>query len=189
MSDPQTASAFTGPSFSLANRIARIAWGIVSAVFFRLSPRPFHAWRRWLLTLFGANVGKGCHVYPGVRIWAPWNVTFGEECGVGDGAILYSQARITLGKRAVISQGSHLCTGTHDYESDGFELFAKPITIGDHAWIAAECFVHPGVQVGEGTVVGARSVITKDLPPWMVCTGNPCRPVKPRTMKGRVPEQ
>ena len=184
MPDQPRESAYTGPSFSMRNRLARVAWGIVYALFFRPSPRPFHTWRRWLLTLFGARIAKGCHIYPGVRIWAPWNLTCGEECGVGDGAILYSQAQITLGRRVVISQGAHLCTGTHDYESEGFELFAKPITIGDHAWLAAECFVHPGVTVGEGAVVGARSVVTCDVPAWMVCAGHPCKPIKERKLKG-----
>ena len=91
---------------------------------------------------------------PGVRIWAPWNLVCGEESCVGDGAVLYNQARITLGRRVVVSQGAYLCTGTHDYESAGFQLFAKPIAVGNHAWLAAECFVHPGVTIGEGASSG-----------------------------------
>jgi putative colanic acid biosynthesis acetyltransferase WcaF len=128
-------------------------------------------------------MAKGCHIYPKVRIWAPWNLVCDEEAGVGDGAILYNQAPITLGKRVVVSQGAHLCTGSHDYESPGFDLFAKPITVGDHAWIAAECFVHPGVTIGEGAVIGARSVVIRDMPPWTVCAGNPCKPIKPRVRR------
>ena len=183
MSDITNQSAFTGPSFTLRNRLARLAWGIVCALLFRPSPRPLHAWRCWLLTRFGARIAHGCHIYPGAIIWAPWNLTCHEEAGVANGAILYNQAPIVLGKRAVISQGAHLCTGTHDFESEGFELYAKPITVGDHAWLAAECFVHPGVTVGEGAVVGARSVVTRDVPAWTVCAGNPCKPIKPRKMK------
>jgi putative colanic acid biosynthesis acetyltransferase WcaF len=99
--------------------------------------------------------------------------------------VLYSQGKITLGRRAVVSQGSHLCTGTHDYEQDGFPLVTKPIRVGDHAWIAAEVFVHPGVEIGEGAVVGARSVVVRDLPEWMVCSGNPCEPLKPRVWRAR----
>ena len=180
MPDEKKICAHTGPSFSLKNRIARAIWGIVCAVLFRPTPRPFHAWRNFVLRIFGAKIGRGCHIYPKVRIWAPWNLICDEEVGIGDGAILYNQASITLGKRAVVSQGAHLCTGTHDYESEGFELFAKAITVGDHAWLAAECFVHPGVTVGEGAVVGARSVVTRDVPAWMVCAGNPCKPIKAR---------
>lgn len=173
--------AHTGPSFSLRNRMARVLWDLAWLLLFRFSPRPFHAWRRLILRLFGARIAQGCHIYPNVRIWAPWNLTCHEQAGVADGVILYSQAPITLGARSVISQGAHLCTGSHDYNSPLFTLFAKPIVIGDHAWVAAECFIHPGVTVGEGAVIGARSVVTRDMPAWTVCTGNPCKPRKPRT--------
>jgi len=104
----------------------------------------------------------------------------GDESGCADGVILYSQGEIRLGKRVVISQGAHLCAGTHDYEKVGFPLVTAPITIGDHAWIAAEAFVHPGVAIGEGCVIGARSVVTKDMPDWTVCSGHPCQPIKQR---------
>ncbi|WP_411846125.1 putative colanic acid biosynthesis acetyltransferase [Roseibacillus persicicus] len=130
---------------------------------------------------FGAKVGRGIHVYPKVRIWAPWNLVIDDEAGIANGAILYSQGLIRIGKRAVISQGVHLCAGTHDYSTKGFPLVTKAIMIGDHAWIAAEAFVHPGVTVGEGTVVGARSVVTKDLPDWKVCSGFPAEVLKERS--------
>ncbi len=171
---------FTGASFSLSNRLARMIWGIVYAAFFRFSPRPFHGWRSFLLRLFGAKIGKGVHIYSGVKIWAPWNLEVKDEAGVGSGAILYSQARIVIGYRAVVSQGVHLCTGTHDYTKNGQPLIAFPINIGDRAWVAAEAFVHPGITIGEGTVIGARSVVTKDMPAWMVCAGHPCKVLKER---------
>lgn len=173
----------TGASFSLKNRMARVAWNIIAAVFFRISPRPFHSWRSMLLRLFGAKVGKGVHVYPGVKIWAPWNLELHDECGIADGVILYSQGKITIGHRSVISQGSHICAGTHDYTRKGFPLITKPILIGKEVWIAAECFVHPGVTINEGCVIGARSVVGKDMPGWMVCAGHPCLPIKPRQLE------
>jgi len=120
------------------------------------------------------------HVYPSARIWAPWNLEIGDESGVADGVTLYSQGRITLGKRVVVSQGSYLCAGTHDFEQPGFPLITAPIVIHDHVWIAAQAFVHPGVTIGEGCVVGARSVVTKDLPAWMVCSGFPAKPLRER---------
>jgi putative colanic acid biosynthesis acetyltransferase WcaF len=176
-------NTYTGPSFSLKNRLARVLWGVVVLTLFKYSPRPLHSWRSFLLRCFGAKVGKGVHVYPGAIIWAPWNLELDDECGVASGATLYSQGKIRIGKRAVISQGSHLCAGTHDYTLPGFPLITKPITIADHAWIAAEAFVHPGVTIGEGCVVGARSVVTRDMPAWMVCAGHPCKPLKDRIIK------
>ena len=170
----------TGPSFSLRNRMGRVVWAVVEVLFFRLSPKPLHAWRSFLLRLFGAKVGKGVHVYPRVKIWAPWTLDLADGCGIANGAILYSQGKITVGYKAVISQGAHICAGTHDYNQPGFPLVTRPIVIKGHAWIAAEAFIHPGVTIGEGCVIGARAVVTKDMPDWMVCAGHPCRPVKER---------
>lgn len=171
---------FSGPSFSISNRFLRTLWGVIAVVLFRFSPKPFYAWRSSLLRLFGAKVGKGVHIYPGVKIWAPWNLDLGDECGIANGVTLYSQGKITIGKRTVISQGCNLCAGSHDYTKKGFPLVIKPIVIGNNAWLAAECFIHPGITIGDGCVIGARSVVTKDQPEWMVCSGHPCKPVKVR---------
>ncbi|MVM38080.1 colanic acid biosynthesis acetyltransferase WcaF [Spirosoma sp. HMF3257] len=177
---------FTGPSFSLKNRIARFIWGLVSIVFFRLSPKPLHGWRAFILRCFGAKISKGVHIYPGVKIWAPWNLILKEESGIANGVILYSMDTITIGRRTVISQGTHLCAGTHDYTKPGFPLVTKSIYIGDHVWIAAESFVHPGVSIGDGCVIGARSVVTKNMPAWMICAGHPCVPLKERVLLDNV---
>lgn len=171
---------FIGPSFSLSNRLARLLWAIVEITLFRFSPKPMHKWRSLILSCFGAKIGKGVHVYPGVKIWAPWNLELADECGIANGAILYSQDKIIIGKRSVISQGTHLVTGSHDYTQRGFPLTTKPIFIGENTWIAAEAFVHPGITIADGCIIGARSVVTKDMPAWTVCAGHPCKPIKPR---------
>ncbi|MEO6221318.1 MAG: WcaF family extracellular polysaccharide biosynthesis acetyltransferase [Ginsengibacter sp.] len=175
---------FTGPSFSMRNRIGRVLWDATYIILFRFSPNPFHRWRSFLLRCFGAKIGSGVHVYPGVKIWAPWNIILDNECGIANGAILYSQDKIKIGTRSVISQGAHLCTGTHDYTQQGFPLITSPINIGDHVWVAAETFIHPGVTIGTGSVIGARSVVNKDMPSWMICTGHPCKPLKERNVQG-----
>jgi putative colanic acid biosynthesis acetyltransferase WcaF len=172
----------TGPSFSFKNRLLRLIWGITSFFLFQYSPKPLHSWRSFLLRCFGAKVGRGVHVYPKVKIWAPWNLELSDECGIGNDAILYSQAKIKIGRRAVISQGAHLCAGTHDYSSPGFPLITMPINIGDNAWIAAEAFIHPGITIGEDCVIGARAVVTEDMPRGMICAGHPCEPIKRRML-------
>jgi putative colanic acid biosynthesis acetyltransferase WcaF len=169
-----------GPSFSLNNRILRVIWGIIYLFFFRFSPKPLHCWRSFILRIFGAKIGKGVHVYPNVKIWAPWNLYIGDFSGIANDVTLYSQGLISIGKRVVISQGSYLCTGSHDYTELGFPLITKPIFIKDEVWVAAEVFIHPGITINTGTIVGARSVVTKDLPEWMVCSGFPCKPLKLR---------
>lgn len=171
---------FKRPSFSLENRVARLIWNWVYVILFKYSPRPLHSWRSFLLRLFGAKIGKGVHVYPKAIIWAPWNLEIGDESGIANDVVLYSQGRIIIGKRSVISQGSYICTGTHDYTKKEHPLFTVPIEIGDFVWIASKVFVHPGVNIGKGVVVGACSVVTKNLSEWGVYTGNPCIRVKKR---------
>lgn len=173
----------TQPSFSLHNRLMRAGWSVVYSLLFRPSPRPCHAWRAFLLRAFGARLGSHCHVYPEAKIWAPWNLVMDDHAGMADGVTCYSMATVTLGKKVVVSQGAHLCTGTHDYESPSFQLYALPITVGDEAWLCAECFLGPGVTIGEGAVIGARSVVTKDMPAWTVCAGQPCKPIKSRIIR------
>ena len=174
---------YRGPSFSLGNRLLRALWGVVYLLFFRISPRPFHAWRIFLLRLFGARIEVGCHIYPSVKVWAPWNLNLGKRVGVADGVTLYCMDKIIIGDYVVISQGAHLCGGTHDYNSINFQLIVKPIEIGAYAWICAEAFIHPGVIVPEGAVVGARTVVPKSLSmPWAVYAGNPCRQVATRKL-------
>ena len=176
---------YTEASFTLKNRVARQLWNLVWLLLFRPSPRPLHAWRALLLRLFGATLGRQDHIYPGVKVWAPWNLRIGDHVGVADGVTLYNMALIDIGDYAVVSQGAHLCGGTHDHHSANFQLYALPIHVGAHAWICAEAFIAPGVTVAEGAVVGARSVVTRSLADaWTVYAGNPCKPVGKRRHHG-----
>jgi putative colanic acid biosynthesis acetyltransferase WcaF len=160
--------------------LRRLAWGWVHALLFRPTTIPLHRWRVWLLRLFGARLHSSCLVYPSVVIWAPWNLVMEEGACLGPRVNCYNMAPVMLGKRAIVSQGAHLCTGTHDYESDDFRLYSRPIRVGADAWVCADAFLSPGVTIANGAVIGARSVVTRDQPAWMVCAGNPCRPLKAR---------
>lgn len=174
---------FTQPSFSLKNRIGRLFWMIASRLAFRYTPRQLNGLRIALLRVFGARIGTGCNVHSTVRIWAPWNLVMEDYSSMGWGVDCYSMAPIRLGKYAVVSQKSYLCTGSHDFEDPRFQLTAQPIIIGERAWVAAESFIGPGVTIGTGAVVGARSVVVKDIPEWTVCAGNPCKPLRPRVIR------
>jgi putative colanic acid biosynthesis acetyltransferase WcaF len=176
----------TEPSFTFRNRAGRALWGIVYVILFRPSPRPLHRWRAALLRLFGARLGRHVHVYPSARIWAPWKLETGSYVGIGDRVIIYNLAAIRLGDRCTVSQGAHLCCGSHDVDSDDFQLIAGPIDVEPHVWICAEAFVGMGVRIAEGAVVGARAVVTRDLTaPWTVYGGVPARPIRPRQRRTR----
>lgn len=163
------------------NRLARVAWKIVEISLFRFTPRPCHAWRALVLRLCGAKLGARCHIYPGAIIWAPWNLECGDDACIASGAEIYNVARISLGKRAIVSQGAYLCAASHDYTDPTrteFPLISAPIRIGDYAWVAAKSIILLGVTIGESSVIGAGSVVTRDIPPHSVCAGNPCRVLK-----------
>lgn len=167
----------TARKWSRRAQIGRVLWGVAWPLF-RLSPRPLWRWRRWLLRLFGARVGRQAHIYPTVRIIIPWHLDLGEGCAVGDRANLYALGPITIGKRATISQGAHLCAGTHDLHNPARPLLKPPIRIGDDAWICADAFIGPGVTVGCGAVVGARAVVVKDVSEGCIVAGNPARLIR-----------
>jgi putative colanic acid biosynthesis acetyltransferase WcaF len=171
---------YLAPSFPLNIRLSRFAWTVACALLFRISPRPFHAWRSFLLRCFGAKMGKACHVYPRARIWAPWNLACGDVAAIADEAVIYNPERIVLGSHSTISQQAYLCGATHDYNDPRFPLVAAPIDIGAYAWICARATVQPGVNVAEGAVLGLGSVATRDLEPWSVNVGIPARKIKER---------
>ncbi len=172
----------------LGNRAARAMWSIVYVVLFRPSPRNLHRWRNLLLRGFGARLHPTARVYPRARCWAPWNLTMDENSCIGDDVDIYAVAPITIGADSTVSQYGYLCAATHDHEDAEHPLVPRPITIGRRCWLAADVFVGPGVTIGDGTVVGARSSVFKDLPEWVVATGTPARPTGPRTLRAAGPE-
>ena len=162
--------------------LRRLLWSCVQLPFWPKMPRRLSALRIVLLRLFGARIGQNCRV-DAARIWIPWNFEMGDWSVIGGGAEIYNLSPIRIGANSIVSQRAYLCGATHDYTRADFPLYSEPITVGDSAWIAAGVFLAPGVRVGEGAVIGAYSVVTKDVPPWTVCAGNPCRTIKPRTLQ------
>lgn len=166
--------------WSRREQAGRVLWALAWPLF-RLSPRPFWGWRRGMLRLFGARVGREVHVYPTVRIMIPWNLDLGAAGTIGDRVILYALGPITIGERSTVSQGAHLCAGTHELDDPARPLLKLPIRIGADTWVCADAFVGPNVTVGRGAVVGARAVVVKDVADQSVVAGNPARLIRTRT--------
>ncbi len=169
--------------YSRTENLRRVLWALAQPLF-RLSPRPCFAWRRLLLLVFGARLGRAVHVYPSTRITMPWNLALGDESALGEDVLVYNLGRVTIGARTTVSLRAHLCAGSHDARRPDLPLLKPPIVIGDDVWVAAEAFVGPGVTVGDGAVVGARAVAVRDVPAWTVVVGNPARVVGPRHLDG-----
>lgn len=155
-------------------------WWIVQGTFFRLSPQFMYGFRRFLLRLFGAKIGKNVIVRPTVKTTYPWKVSIGDYSWIGDDVVLYSLGEIEIGANVVISQKSYLCTGSHDYLKPDFPIFAKKIVIEEECWLATDVFVAPGITIEKGTVIGSRSSVYKNMPPNKICTGNPAKIIRER---------
>ena len=171
---------YNRPAFSLKNRLQRLVWNICWALFYRLSPRPMFAWRAMLLKLFGATLAPGCKFYPASKIHSPWNLFCAELVAVADGVEIYNPAPIKIGSHAIVSQGAYLCGATHDFDDPAFPLIAYAMELGAYSWVCARASVGPGVNLGEGAVLGLASVATKNLEPWTVYAGAPAVRVKER---------
>ena len=174
-----------GASFSLGNRIFRAVFGIAWLLLARWTPPPLHRWRGFVLRLFGADIATTARIYASVRVWYPPHLVVAANAIIGPGVNCYTQDRIFVGEQAVVSQGAHLCTGSHDVNHPDFQLVTKPIVIESRAWIAAECFVGPGVTIGEGAVLGARGVTFRDLKAWTIYRGNPAKEIRERKLTQR----
>lgn len=173
--------------YSRREQCLRAAWEF-GRWLVRLSPHPCHAWRRGVLRLFGAKVGKQARVAASARILMPWNVEIGEWAAVGPEVFVYSLGKVRIGRRATVSYRTHICAGSHDFTDPTLPLIKPPVTICDDAWIGTEAFIGPGITVGAGAMVGARAVVVKDVEPRTLVAGHPARVIGERpTMRRKDP--
>jgi putative colanic acid biosynthesis acetyltransferase WcaF len=155
-------------------------WWITQAILFKTSPQFFYSWRRFLLRSFGAKIGKKVLLRSSVHTQFPWKLNIGDYSWIGDEVVLYSLGEITIGKNVVISQRSYICAGTHNYNDPDFSIDNPPIIIHDECWLATDVFIGPGVEIGQGTVIGARSSVYKSVTPG-IYVGNPAVYIKSRS--------
>ena len=159
-------------------RLADFAWRWVQCLLFRRSPVSANGWRLWVLRRFGASVHPSVKIHPRVRIIHPWDLTLERGVVVMHDVILDCQAPLRIGAATRISQLSHLCTATHEYERRDMRIIGQPITIGRDCWLASDVFVGSGVSIGDGAVLGARCSVFRDIPPGTLVAGSPAKPLE-----------
>lgn len=151
-------------ALSLRCRLIRTLWSLVYQIFFRPSPRFFHAYRSVILRLFGAKIGVGVHVYPSAKIWYPYNLRLDDNSSIDEDVDVYNVDTIHLMKGAKVSKRAFLCTASHLYIEATRPLITAPIIIGENSWVSAEAFVGPGVVIGNNVNIMARVCISQDVP-------------------------
>ena len=166
-------------------KLYKALWIIVWTIFIRPFPRATASkFEAMLLRLFGAKIGKGCDIYSSAKILVPYNLVIGDHVTLADRLLIQNTALVKIGSNSIVSQGTYLCAGSHNIYKKTFDTIRKPIIIGKNVWIAAECFVGPGITIGDGAVAGARSCIFKNVEPWTVVGGNPAKFIKERMLIG-----
>ena len=163
--------------------IVRVFWFFLGLPLLRSSVVPSSAFRRGLLRLFGANIGKGVVIKPGFRVKCPWFLTAGDHCWLGEDVWIDNLTMVSIGHHSCISQGAYLCTGSHDWSDPTFRLMVRPIQVHDGAWVCARASLAPGTVVGVGAVVGFGAVVAGAVPPYEIHLGNPAKFVRRREIE------
>lgn len=165
---------------SFGNKALRSVWGMVWLLLFRPSPRLCHGWRRLLLRMFGAKIGKCVRISPSAEVFYPPNLALHDHVVIGPRVDLYCVAPITIFDNAMVSQYTYLCAASHDYTQSHLPLVASPILIRSGSWICAKAFIGPGVTIGNNSLVAAGSVVVKDVDDNQIVGGNPAKFLKKR---------
>jgi putative colanic acid biosynthesis acetyltransferase WcaF len=164
--------------------VLEAAWMLASALVMRPSWIPFSGLKCWLLRLFGARIGRGVYIKPGVQIKFPWYLVIGDYSWIGENSWIDNLAEVHIGQHCCISQGVYLCTGNHDWSVRNMRLFRRPITLKRGSWVGARCFVGPGVTVHEYGIATAGAVVVRDIPAFEIHAGNPAQYLKRRVIAG-----
>lgn len=152
-----------------------LLWGFVWTLFCSWSPKPFNPFRIFILRVFGARVSYNAFVHQRALIAHPCNLELLPGSCIGDRTHLYNISLISIHAGAVVAQEAYLCTATHDFNVPELPLKALPITVLENAFVGARAFLLPGVTIGQGSIVGACSVVTRSVPDFTTVAGNPAR--------------
>jgi putative colanic acid biosynthesis acetyltransferase WcaF len=170
----QQASAYDSP-WSMGQRIKMVFWNYIWTLLCSWTPKPANSWRLLWLRLFGAKLYGKPFVHQRARIQIPWNLTMYNRAALGDRANAYTLGPITIHEHATVAQEAYICTGTHAFDRPEKNLITAPIIIGPNSFIGARAFILPGVTIGENAIVGACSVVTKNVVPNAIVKGNPAK--------------
>lgn len=166
-----------------ANLLKRTFWYYTNRIFLQSYWLPISFIKVLLLRLYGAKIGKGCNIKPGINIKYPWKLQIGDHCWIGEGVWIDNLAEVNLEDHVCLSQGAYLLCGNHDYTKSTFDLKVKPIQLEEGAWVGAKSIVAPGVKMGTHSILTAGSVLTSDTEAYSIYQGNPAIKVKARSIE------
>ncbi len=158
-------------------------WHFIGAPLLRSNWLPVSSVKVALLRAFGAHIGTGVYIKPGIKVKFPWYLRVGDYSWVGEHVWIDNLCPVTIGSHVCVSQGAYLCTGNHDWTTPNMKLFTRRINLRDGCWVGAMSVVCPDVTLGEGAVLAAGSVAAKEIPAFEIWAGNPARFVRVRQVR------
>ena len=180
---PVDLAQFSNPNYYPGNPIKRTIWYFVNLLFIRNRYFPFMGIKRSLLKAFGAKVGRGVVLKPGINIQYPWFLKIGNHAWIGEGVWIDNLGLVEIGDHVCISQGALLLCGNHDYKKERFDLIVGEIKLEDGVWIGAKSIVTGNVICQSHAILTAGSVATTNLEEYGIYQGNPCTLVRQRKME------
>ena len=175
-------SKFENDAYQPGPKWKRFIWYFVNVFFFINPLNPISGLKVMLLRLFGAKIGQGVIIKPGVNIKYPWLLEIGNHCWVGENVWIDNLAKVTMESHVCISQGAMILCGNHNYKVDSFDLITKPITLEDGVWLGAQSTVCPGVICHSHSILSVKSVATANLEAHGIYQGNPAKKVRERNI-------
>jgi len=166
-----------------AGKLKQICWYVTNILIFKNSMFVSSGLKTGLLKLFGAKVGEGIIIKPGVNIKFPWKLSIGNHTWIGEGVWIDNLAAVSIGPNVCISQGALLLTGNHNYKKSSFDLMLGDIVIEEGVWIGASSIVCPGVHCHSHAVLSVASVASSHLEPYCVYRGNPALVIANRVIE------
>ncbi len=163
-----------------AGRIKIVLWYFINLIFISNKWNPSSSLKKMVLKLFGAKIGCGVVIKPGVNIKYPWLLSIGDYSWIGEDVWIDNLAYVTIGSNCCLSQGAMLLCGNHNYTKSTFDLMVKPITLEDGVWIGARATVCPGVVGKSHSVLTVGSIISSDMDSYGIYRGNPAVMIKRR---------
>ncbi|MHA7943029.1 WcaF family extracellular polysaccharide biosynthesis acetyltransferase [Formosa sp. 3Alg 14/1] len=157
-----------------------LLWYVINVLFFINPLNPVSSLKVFLLKCFGARIGTGVVIKPGVNIKYPWLLTIGDYSWIGEKVWIDNLAQVTIGKHACISQEAMLLCGNHNYKKSTFDLMVGEIIIEDGAWVGAKSVVCPNVKIESHAILTVNSVATKTLEAYYIYQGNPAKQIRKR---------
>jgi putative colanic acid biosynthesis acetyltransferase WcaF len=176
-------STYDNSWYNPAPKWKQVFWYFISVLFFLNPLNPVSGLKIFLLRLFGAKIGNGVHIKPGVNIKYPWLLEIGNYVWIGENVWIDNLAKVTIEKNVCISQGAMLLCGNHNFKKTTFDLIIGEIHLKEGSWIGAKSVVCPGVTLHSHAILTVASVATMDLEFYGIYQGNPAVKIKNRNIE------